>query len=242
MGVCYKDRFEFPEKKFFWCSQLNNMTFEPFPEFNSQHHAELDKFSGNVFKGTPAEVLIAVEKSAAEVEAEKAAQEAKNADKTSLDSTEEEDPESLIVRVNLKEIDRLHYHIRSIENDCHIVPQGSMKLTTAHEVHRNEAFSGLNEQECFDLKYYSHFRTVQNAHKRQGLEADDAIFKRDFLDDVTLTPKGAWSVQKDDTGKVAVIRNNIWKGFTAFHNMHSTEHGCVYVGDGLKNENFCFMV
>ena len=39
-----------------------------------------------------------------------------------LSSTEEVDPESLIVRINLKEIDRLHYHVRAIENDCHIIP------------------------------------------------------------------------------------------------------------------------
>jgi len=23
MGVCYKDRYEFPEKKFYWCSSAN---------------------------------------------------------------------------------------------------------------------------------------------------------------------------------------------------------------------------
>jgi radial spoke head protein 9 len=31
MGVCYNERFEFPEKKFFWCSSANNMQFEAFP-------------------------------------------------------------------------------------------------------------------------------------------------------------------------------------------------------------------
>lgn len=51
-----------------------------------------------------------------------------------LASTEEEDPESLIVKRDLKEIDRLHYHVRAIENDCHIIPQGSMRLNEKHEV------------------------------------------------------------------------------------------------------------
>lgn len=125
-----------------------------------------------------------MEKSQEEQEAERQAREAKLAEKTSLDSTEEEDPESLVVKVNLKEIDRLHYHIRAIETDCHIIPQGSMKLTVSHEVHRNEAFTGLNEKECFDLKYYSHFRNVLDSTKRDALENDDAIFQRDFLDDV----------------------------------------------------------
>ena len=100
-----------------------------------------------------------------------------------LESTEEEDPESLIVKINLKEIDRLHYHVRAIETECHIIPQGSMKLNHKHEVQRNEGFLGLNKQECFNLKYYSHFRNVLDQGKKGELEADDAIFNRAFLDD-----------------------------------------------------------
>jgi len=62
------------------------------------------------------------------------------AERDPLASTEEEDLNAKIIPINCKEIDRLHYHICAIENDCHIVPQGSMKLTPAHEVARNEAF------------------------------------------------------------------------------------------------------
>lgn len=160
-----------------------------------------------------------------------------------LSSTEEVDPESLIVRINLKEIDRLHYHIRAIENDCHIIPHGSMKLTLAHEVQRNEAFRGLSPSDCFNLACYSHFRNVQDAAKKENLEADDAIFQRDFLDEVhTDLPKGCWALQKDHSGRMALIRNNIWKGYTAFHRVNTQEHGSIYVGDGCKNENFCFMI
>ena len=54
-------------------------------------------------------------------------------------------------------------------------------------------------------------------------------------------PKGCWSLQKDDTGRVSIIRNNIWKGYTAYHKKDTPEHGSIYVGDGLKNENFTFM-
>jgi radial spoke head protein 9 len=112
-----------------------------------------------------------------------------------LESTEEEDPENLIVKINLKEIDRLHYHVRAIETECHIVPQGSMKLNHKHEVQRNEGFHGLCNEECFSLKCYSHFRNVQNATKKAELEADDAIFNRAFLDDVEGDlPKGCWTL------------------------------------------------
>jgi len=45
-----------------------------------------------------------------------------NMERDPLESTEEEDPESLTVKINLKEIDRLHYHVRAIETECHIIP------------------------------------------------------------------------------------------------------------------------
>jgi len=51
-----------------------------------------------------------------------------------LESTDEEDPESLIEKIDLKEIDRVLYHVFAVENDCAIVPQGGMKLTYSHEV------------------------------------------------------------------------------------------------------------
>jgi radial spoke head protein 9 len=95
----------------------------------------------------------------------------------------------------LKELDRLHYHVRAIENDCHIIPQGSVKLTPKHEVQRNEAFRGLTPTECFQLNNYSHFRNVQDTLKKENLEADDAIFQRDFLDEVhDDKPNGCWSL------------------------------------------------
>lgn len=37
-----------------------------------------------------------------------------------LASTIEEEEE--VVKINLKEIDRVHYHVLAIENDCHIIP------------------------------------------------------------------------------------------------------------------------
>ena len=51
MGICYKDRYEFPEKKMFWCSSINQtnkvnsetvpaFTFVAFPSLNDQHKAE----------------------------------------------------------------------------------------------------------------------------------------------------------------------------------------------------------
>ena len=111
-----------------------------------------------------------------------------------------------------------------------------MKLTPAHEVARNEAFQGLNFDEYLKIESYSHFRHVQDPAKRDGLEADDAIFLRNFLDDVHHDqPRGCWTVQKGGAVGQAIIRHNAWNGYTAFHKACTQSHGSVYIGDGLKN-------
>jgi radial spoke head protein 9 len=241
LGLKMQGSYEFPKKQFYWCSQANSMTFEPFPELNTQHLEKLDSFAHQPFEGVPSKVLIACEKTAEQLEAEQKEREAKINDKTSLDSTDEEDDEALVQPVNLKEIDRLLFHVQAIETDCHIVPKGAFKLTPSHEVHRNEAFRGLAEN-AMNLGSYSHFRNVQDEVKKDGLEADDAIFKQDFLDEVTVQPRGCWSVQRDELKRIAFFRHLVWKGFLCFHSEESTEFGAVYVGDGLKNEHFCFQV
>ena len=65
-------------------------------------------------------------------------------EKDPLEDTEEEDPNKDFVARNLIEVDRLHYTVLAIENDCSIVPHGSFRLTEKHEVARSVAFRGLN--------------------------------------------------------------------------------------------------
>ena len=129
----------------------------------------------------------------------------------------------------------------AVENDCQITPHGAYRLTEEHEVERNVAFRGLGSDKVFKLTNYSHFRNVQDSDKKAALLEDDAVFQTDFLDEVsTDVPMGMWSIQKDVTGMCAIIRNNVWAGFTAYHKSCSEEFGGVYVGDGLKNLDLCF--
>jgi radial spoke head protein 9 len=143
----------------------------------------------------------------------------------------------------LKEIDRVHYIVRAIETDCHAVPYGSFKLTQAHEVQRNEAFKGLTREEAFKIEFYSHFRNVQSREKKEGLEKDDAIFQRNFLDDIAQDkPNGAWSIVKDTSGQVAILRNHLWPGYIGYHKVGTSTFGSVYIGEGLKNAELPFML
>jgi radial spoke head protein 9 len=158
MGLVYTGRYEFAEKRFYWASS-NDFTFKAFPALNDQHKGEYDKIS-TMLTGNPKLIhkKVEPEKSAEAQEEDQPKKVVKEVDP--LASSEEEDPNALIVPVDLKEIDRVHYIVRAIENDCHVVPQGSIKLTTAHEVARNEFFKGLSLAEAFNLSSYSHFRNV----------------------------------------------------------------------------------
>jgi radial spoke head protein 9 len=83
-----------------------------------------------MFSGDPKKILINNQPQPLEVEsspAEVLAEEPK--EKDPLASTDEEDLKEKIVPRNLTELDRLQFTVYAIENDCHIIPKGSFKLT-----------------------------------------------------------------------------------------------------------------
>ena len=58
LGITYTDKYEFPEKRFYWCSSAD-FKFKPFPSINDQHYAAFDSLSG-LFSGDPNKVHISV--------------------------------------------------------------------------------------------------------------------------------------------------------------------------------------
>ena len=196
--MIYQDRFEFPEKRFYWCNRATGMKFQRFPALNTQHTAKVDEMANQPFSGEWDYIIEKCE-DPEELEAIKQRQaERESRERDPLESTEEEDPALKSIKINFKEIDRVHYHVLAIENDCHIVPAGSMKMNIKHELQRNEAFLGLDKSTNFHIQSYSHFRQVQSVEKRNKLEDDEIIFSKDFLDnayDGGVTPEGMWSVQ-----------------------------------------------
>lgn len=141
IGYTATGKYEFPVKSFYWASS-RDFKFKAFPELNDQHAEKVNGFT-ELFSGDADKVLIKVEPDKVEGEEEVDGEAAEEKEIDPLASSEEEDESALIVPRNFLELDKLHYFVRSIETDCHIVPQGSYKLTTSHEVHRNEAFKGL---------------------------------------------------------------------------------------------------
>jgi len=142
VGYNYTMKYEFPEKVFFWALS-SDFVFKPFPALNDQHKGEYNNIK-SLIVGNPSLIHKKVEPEKAEGEEAEHEQSKLEKEVDPLASSEEEDEAAKIVPVNLKEIDRVHYIFRAIENDCQIVPSGAFKLTTSHEVARNESFKGLS--------------------------------------------------------------------------------------------------
>ena len=123
MGITYTDKYEFPEKRFFYALS-SDFKFVTFPALNDQHKDKIDEYKG-MFTGIPDKVLYKVEDAPPSEEQKAAMEEAAKLpppEKNELESTEEEDPMKNFVKINLKECDRLLYTVCAIENDCHIIP------------------------------------------------------------------------------------------------------------------------
>jgi radial spoke head protein 9 len=57
LGVTFTDKFEFPEKRFYWATSTD-FKFSAFPaELNYQHQEKVDSIKGS-FRGEPNHVLI----------------------------------------------------------------------------------------------------------------------------------------------------------------------------------------
>ena len=115
VGLVFTGRYEFAEKRFYYALSTD-FVFKPFPALNDQHKGIYDEIKTMLTGNTRL-----VHK---KVEPEKSAEASEEAPKKvvkevdPLASSEEEDPAALIVPVDLKEIDRVHYLVRAIENDC----------------------------------------------------------------------------------------------------------------------------
>jgi len=200
-----------------------------------------------MFQGEPQHVLIRteVEKPAEEAEGQaEAAQPEAPKEKDPLASTSEDDKDAKVVPRNFTELDRLQFTVYAIENDCHIMPKGSIKLTDQHEVRRDNAFRGLSMPDACQLENYCHFRAVQDHLKAAGLEKDECVFKKDFLDEAcNQKVRGAVSAQKVSTKQnVALLRNHIWPGYATYHVANTKTHGCFYFGEGQKNLDLAFQL
>lgn len=245
VAVFYEGKYEFPVKKFYWASN-SDFKFAELPETLEQHTEHINKYN-DFFTGDASKILENLEAPAGEGEGDAPAEADNNEGEGDVNKelmdTESEDEEAKVPPKNMTELDRLSYVVMAIENDCQVVPVGSVKLTPLHEVRKNEAFKGLTSESAFLEESYLHFRSAQTKEKKELNQKDDAIFRPDFLESIAQDDiRGSWSVQPDTTKSQAIIKSLLWPGYFAYHRLRSKIFGGVYIGDGIKNVDLPFML
>lgn len=142
----------------------------------------------------------------------------------------------------ITELDRLSHVVSQIDSDCHIVPKGAVKKIPLKEIRLNEAFRGLKANEAFDIANYTHFRAPMHKKKVELNLRNEGVYNNDFLDNACEdVPCGSWSVLKDTTGCVSVIRNKLWPGYYSYHKVNTAIYGGFYSGNGCKALDMPFM-
>jgi radial spoke head protein 9 len=88
-----------------------------------------------------------------------------------------------------------------------------------------------------------HFRAIRHLDNKEWIEREDSVFYHEVFDSIDRDfPSGQWSIQVEPTGKASLLRNLQWLGYFSFHRLGSKTYGGVYIGEGLKNSDFPFMV
>lgn len=142
----------------------------------------------------------------------------------------------------LTELDRLSHVVHQIDFDCNIMPKGALKKIPLNEIRKNEAFRGLHADQAFHCDNYVHFRPPCQKAKVELNARNEGVYNNDFLDNVGQDiPVNSWSVMKDTTGTVSVLRNRMWQGYYFYHKVNTNVFGGLYIGNGCKNVDLPFM-
>ena len=113
LGYIFNQKAEFPDKKFYFAS--NDYIFVELPEVEDQHLQYCQNYN-SYFTGEHTNILVKVK--------------------------QEPQKPGVIPLKDFRELHRLAYVVRRIEEDTHVVPEGAFKLTPIREVHTNYEFTG----------------------------------------------------------------------------------------------------
>ena len=76
-----------------------------------------------------------------------------------------------------------------------------------------------------------------------NLECDKALERCDFLDSIDQDClKESWSIQTDESKTEVTVRSLLWPGYVGYNCANSSVFGGVYMGTGVRCEDFPFLV
>lgn len=151
LGLNYAGVTGFPKKTFYWCSSRNyNFASLPTP---GEKVALIVKEINTKFTGEYDTIIAHQDGPVKELKVD--------------------DDDSVPIQIkpkNITELDRLSFVVHRIEDECHIVPEGSYKLTPIQEIRPNEAFQGLEKDENSSLAKYVHFTPIKSKDKKEQFD------------------------------------------------------------------------
>jgi len=180
LGLSFHDQYEFPLKRFYYATS-NNYHFKVLPNIIPEFADTAENFR-NLFTGNAESVLFNKKEGGGEEGDAPPPEEPPKTEVDSLADTEdlEEERNRRVPPDIFKEIDRLAYVVRAIENDCSVTPIGAFKLTPTHELRYDDNFEGLGITEVDKMQNWQHFRNPQDETVMKTIMRDDAIFMKKF--------------------------------------------------------------
>ena len=125
VAIYFREQHIFPKKKFYFCNNSNYL-FSEVPDISDYHLKDALKFN-TYFIGNPDVILENYD-------------EGSNDNENMSDNDDSFNP--TIKKKNFTESDRLSFFIRSVDNECSLVPEGSFKMLPIQEMRRNDNFTG----------------------------------------------------------------------------------------------------
>jgi hypothetical protein len=179
LGINFKDHYEFPEKKFYFCTSAN-FNFEQLPSTFEYHDKDFVKSysPNNPITGNPAIIIERYVKDEDNPDADNLANNNENNENNNPGDNNNPDassnfnpndpdesvdltPKTEIKKENFTELLKISYIVRNIDFDTNVFPQGALRLIPIHELRRNESFTGLKPEELRDLSKFHHFRPIR---------------------------------------------------------------------------------
>ena len=209
-----------PPKHHFWCSSTN-FTFSNLPEPSAEASEKLGGLT-TLFSGEFDSVLVESNEAPKVIDAAAGI---------------------ILPPKHLTEMDRLSVVVKQIDQSCSCVPKGSFKCTPSHTVCANEGFRGLAVDASCNLENWQHLRVIKLEQNKNLAARNEACYNDEFLDALSHDkPLKCWSILKDTTGSVAILRSQLWPGYYAYHRSNTAIFGGVYMGEGIQNVSLPFML
>eukprot|EP01084_Bolivina_argentea_P081891 148289_1 len=143
----------------------------------------------------------------------------------------------------LTELDRVAWTISKINDECCIVPQNSVLLTSSKIIEKNNHFKALSRADANSLDSYLHFRTPRDPYAVSKYRKATAMNDTGFLDPITNDlPRGCWRLQSKKGGLEVSIKNLLWNGFQFKYNVGETQFIQAYFGNGIRRNDLVFMI